>query len=391
QTESVQENALRLVSELNAGNYENAYREFQYERTMKFSLGAGAFKDLWTDLTDEYGQPREILSSTVNTVGKDTTVSVIVQHEKAQVIVNVIYNSNNRISGLEYGIVEEDVDWEQTGENDPSLAPNETLLSVGTDQFPLKAMLSIPLEGTKPYPLVILVPGSGPNDMDETVGVCTPFKDIAEQLNKNGIAVLRFNSRAYEYLDEIGKNIANFTPYEEIIEDAVAVYHDAKTLYDIDPDRIYIAGHSIGGYFIPRIAEYTPDAAGYILLAANAYHMEDLIYQQYRYLVHMDGKVKFAEKFVLARYQNMTKRVKNLKEGDDVNPRKLYGVYPNYWLYANKYNVLETVKKIDLPVLFLQGTRDYQVSIDNFKLWKQTMEGKDNAQFIQYDNLNHLF
>jgi fermentation-respiration switch protein FrsA (DUF1100 family) len=73
------------------------------------------------------------------------------------------------------------------------------------------------------------------------------------------------------------------------------------------------------------------------------------------------------------------------------NPKKLYGVYPNYWLYANKYNALEAAKKIEKPILFLQGTRDYQVSMDNFNLWKSTMEGKNNAKFIHYENLNHLF
>ena len=157
--------------------------------------------------------------------------------------------------------------------------------------------------------------------MDATVGVCTPFKDIAELLNERGIAVLRYNNRPYEHLDEIGKNIADFTPYEEIIEDAITVFHVANELPEIDPERIFLAGHSIGGYFLPKIAESTEDCAGYIMLAANSYNLEDLIYQQYRYIARMDGKVTLGDKFVLARYQNMTKRVKNLKEGAKTNPR----------------------------------------------------------------------
>jgi dienelactone hydrolase len=389
QTESVRDNALRLVNELNAGNYDKAYRNFQYEG-MKLSLSPGVFKDLWTDLIEEYGEAKEILSSSVNAVDRNTTVSIVVQHEKAPIIVNVIYNEKNRIAGLEYGVLDENVDWTKI-DDQTRLAPNETLLTVGTDRFPLNAMLSVPKDGNPPYPLVILIPGSGPLDMDATVGVCTPFKDIAELLNERGIAVLRYNNRPYEHLDEIGKNIADFTPYEEIIEDAITVFQDAKELPEIDPERIFLAGHSIGGYFLPKIAESTEDCAGYIMLAANSYNLEDLIYQQYRYIARMDGKVTLGDKFVLARYQNMTKRVKNLKEGAKTNPKKLYGVYPNYWLYANKYNALEAAKKIEKPILFLQGTRDYQVSMDNFNLWKSTMEGKNNAKFIHYENLNHLF
>ena len=211
---------------------------------------------------------------------------------------NVIYNEKNRIAGLEYGVLDENVDWTKI-DDQTRLAPNETLLTVGTDRFPLNAMLSVPKDGNPPYPLVILIPGSGPLDMDATVGVCTPFKDIAELLNERGIAVLRYNNRPYEHLDEIGKNIADFTPYEEIIEDAITVFQDAKELPEIDPERIFLAGHSIGGYFLPKIAESTEDCAGYIMLAANSYNLEDLIYQQYRYIARMDGKVTLGDKFVL--------------------------------------------------------------------------------------------
>ena len=255
----------------------------------------------------------------------------------------------------------------------------------------MTGLLSVPRDSEGPFPLVILVPGSGPNDMDETIGVCTPFKDLADQLNRLGIAVLRYNNRAYEYLADIGSDIQNFTPYEEIIQDAVAVFQDALTLAEIDPANIFIAGHSIAGYFIPKIAEYTENSAGYIMMAANAYNLEDLIYQQYRYIMNLDGKISFAEKFILARYQNMTKRVRNLKEGDNVNPRKIYGVYPAYWLYANKYDVINLVKNIDVPVLFLQGTRDYQVSVENYRIWEETMANHEKASFILYENLNHLF
>ncbi len=54
--------------------------------------------------------------------------------------------------------------------------------------------------GPGPYPAAVMVQGSGPNDRDETIGPNKPFRDIAEGLSSDGIAVLRYDKRTYAHI-----------------------------------------------------------------------------------------------------------------------------------------------------------------------------------------------
>ena len=57
-----------------------------------------------------------------------------------------------------------------------------------------------------------------------------------------------------------------------------------------------IAGHSLGGYLIPRIAAQTPEASGYILLAASARPLEDLLLEQTEYILSLEKNLDDASK-----------------------------------------------------------------------------------------------
>ncbi len=62
-----------------------------------------------------------------------------------------------------------------------------------------------------------------------------------------------------------------------------------------------------------------------------------------------------------------------------------------YWLYLCNYNQVEEAKKITVPILILQGERDYQVTMKDFQIWKQELKEKRNVSFRSYPKLNHLF
>ena len=62
-----------------------------------------------------------------------------------------------------------------------------------------------------------------------------------------------------------------------------------------------------------------------------------------------------------------------------------------YWMLANQYKPLEVVRKLTLPILVLQGERDYQVTMQDFELWKSALAKHPNAIFKSYPRLNHLF
>lgn len=62
-----------------------------------------------------------------------------------------------------------------------------------------------------------------------------------------------------------------------------------------------------------------------------------------------------------------------------------------YWAFANQYKPLEVVRKLALPILVLQGERDYQVTMQDFDLWHTALAGNPKAMFKTYPRLNHLF
>jgi dipeptidyl aminopeptidase/acylaminoacyl peptidase len=70
----------------------------------------------------------------------------------------------------------------------------------------------------------------------------------------------------------------------------------------------------------------------------------------------------------------------------------VFNINSEYWLSLNETNPGNIVESLAIPMLFLQGSADFQVTIDaDFALWQKLLEGHKNAQFKLYPGLNHLF
>src|SRR3954469_10159694 len=152
----------------------------------------------------------------------------------------------------------------------------ERNFTIGGGKWSLPGMLTVPV-GKGPWPAVILVHGSGPNDRDERAGVNRPFRDIAWGLATKSVAVLRYDKRTRVYGKDFTTNAALFTVREEAIDDALVALAQLRTAEDIDPKRVFVLGHSLGGTLAPRIGESDPSLDGLILLAGSTRSFEDLI------------------------------------------------------------------------------------------------------------------
>jgi len=62
-----------------------------------------------------------------------------------------------------------------------------------------------------------------------------------------------------------------------------------------------------------------------------------------------------------------------------------------YWMTFKQIDPAKEIKELDMKVMILQGGRDYQVTTDDFKLWKEGLKNNSKTYFKVYDNLNHLF
>ncbi|MBQ2776209.1 MAG: alpha/beta fold hydrolase [Peptococcaceae bacterium] len=354
-----------------------------FDENMRKQVSQTDVQKLWVDLIAVYGT-FDYYKTDITLVSKDgyQIADVPCIFKNGSVTLRLTLNSKGEISGF---FITENT----TSSNSLQLA-HDTEVTFGSEAYPISGSLTLP-EGDGPFPAVILVHGSGPNDRNEQIGPNLPFMDLAEQLSAQGVAVLRYDKRTYLYGSELAA-LTDITVQDETIDDAVYAFEYLKTLDSINAEQIYIAGHSLGGYLIPRIAAQTPEAAGYILLAASARPLEDMMLEQTEYLLGLEKNLDDASKQkLLKQTSDMVSAVKSLTPDTELTAEQLGGVPASYWLDLKNYDPIAEIQQIDKSILILQGGRDYQVTKTDYDLWLSAFHEYSDVHYRFYDNLNHLF
>ncbi|MEI6244020.1 MAG: alpha/beta fold hydrolase [Acidobacteriota bacterium] len=245
--------------------------------------------------------------------------------------------------------------------------------------------------GTGPFPAIVLVHGSGPNDRDETIGPNKTFKDLALGLASRGIAVLRYDKRSKVAGAKMA-SIPNMTVKEEVVDDAVAAVAFLRTTPKIDPARVVVLGHSLGGMLIPRIGAADAKIAALISMAGATGELGPTMARQTRYLAEADGRITADEQKQIDAMDQLAKTVAALTPADAAKSAAVQGAPASYWLDLRGYEPATAAKSLKQPLLILQGERDYQVTmVDDFVRWKAAVGDKKGVTFHTYTSLNHLF
>lgn len=264
-------------------------------------------------------------------------------------------------------------------------------IPVGVGSPPLKGTLTLPA-GNGPFPAVVLVSGSGPEDQNETIGPNKPFLDIALGLAARGIATLRYDKRTFDYPQSI--NPRTVTPTQEYVPDALAAIRLLQHQPDVNPRRIFVLGHSQGGTYAPLIAEHAPEVAGVILLAASTESLGAATLRQVRYLATLPGAVGAQARAELPEVKQLCAQITNaaLLERDSRGTLLFGGVGPAYYLSELRYDEVATARAIPQPLLLLQGDRDYQVTVANdLDVWLKGLRGRRGVTVVRFPDADHLF
>jgi dienelactone hydrolase len=359
--------------------------EAQFDETMKTAMPHGKLEETWNGLQLQAGAFKQQGKSRTEKRGAYTMVFITCDFEKTKLDVRVVLDESKHVAGLFFGPAT-NVDYSSAPYAKPEMFREKEIV-IGEGEWKLPGTLSLPV-GTGPFPAVVLVHGSGPNDRDETISVNKPFRDLAEGLASRGVAVLRYDKRSKVHGSKFG---SSFTVKEEVLDDALAAVALLRSTEGIDPKRIFVLGHSLGGMMVPRIGKLDPNIAGLISLAGATRHLEDVIPAQYEYLFSLDGSLTKEEQDEIDKQKQLAAEVKALKPGEPGTAKFLFGAPTAYWLDLRDYEPPQLAKTLKQPMLILQGERDYQVTMDDFNNWKTALASNKNATFKTYPELNHLF
>ncbi|MCY4299039.1 MAG: alpha/beta hydrolase [Flavobacteriaceae bacterium] len=189
-----------------------------------------------------------------------------------------------------------------------------------------------------------------------------PFKDLAMGLAVHGISSIRYDKRTYTYQNDI-KEI----PIEkEVIDDVSNIIKCVACHPEFQRKDVYLIGHSLGGMLLPKITLLNPQVKGLVFMAANVSPLEDLFLKQYDYLFHLDGTLDEVEQKRLSQMKNQVRYLKDTLTISSTSDKLPFQIPSSCWLSLKNYNPTESVKKISVPMLFLQGEQDYQVTLEEF-------------------------
>ena len=268
----------------------------------------------------------------------------------------------------------------------------ERNVSFTSDGLKIPAILALPRDRKAPVPIVVLVQGSGPHDADETIGPNKPFRDIAYGLAADGIATLRYEKRTH-----LAPETFRLHPDldHEVTIDAVAALAFASSQPEIDPRRVFLLGHSLGGTMAPVIAadrlQQAPGSVrGIIFLAGGALGVEETLMRQLLAQAKRQGEEQSQIEALEKQWQDIFRTINDpttpVDEMVGTPPIRMPEVYWRSWISQNPPAELA---KLGLPALVLRGTKDIQVSERDF----QALAGANTApggESKQIEGLNHL-
>ena len=362
-----------------------------FDDQMLNALPAADLKTAWAQVIDQAGDYQSELSRTQDMADGYDVVIATTQFQKTALNIRMVFDSDQRMAGLFFQPATSPTSttgaWQPPEYADPARV-TEADVTIGEGKWELPGTLTTPTDAS-PWPAVVLVHGSGPNDRAETIGPNKPFRDLALGLASRGITVLAYDKRSLTHGAAMAA-VEGMTAQDEVVDDAVLAVELLRATDGVDPDRVWLLGHSLGGMLAPRIAEQADRLAGLVILAGAARPLDELILEQTRYLSERDGNVTAEERSALDKVEEQVAAIRDPDLDASTPAANLLGVPASYWLDLRGYAAPEIAATLDVPILVLQGERDYQVTMADFALWKKALGTRDNVTLTSFPELNHL-
>lgn len=267
----------------------------------------------------------------------------------------------------------------------------------------LAGTLTLP-QGTGPFPAVLLITGSGPQDRDESLAGHRPFLVLADHLTRRGIAVLRVDDRG------VGGSTgatANDTLHDYATDVAAGVAY-LRSRRDIDARRVALLGHSEGGLIAPLVARGDPALAGIVLWAGPGVTGREVVAEQTRAIMRLAGTPAAQSEAALRTQRAMIDAALGAADPTAARQAMLAAVAaagmpappeaslaimasPGYRAFAT-HDPAPVLRGLRLPILALLAENDIQVvPAQNEPALRAALAGNASARVVTLPGLNHLF
>ena len=285
----------------------------------------------------------------------------------------------------------------------------ELTIPVSGSSVVLSGSLALPKSGKAPYPTLILITGSGPQDRDETVFGHKPFLYITRRLTEAGFAVFRYDDRG------VGKSTGIFmaSHVQDFVRDAEAVVKAMKEHKAVNPQRIFLLGHSEGSYIASKVVSQDRSLAGIVSLAGPVFGMDRILADQMDALSLLGGKSdeeratlrkgnlevyglmqdkRLSLDEVKAKAAKVVERLLPVMTSDTTMygtiRTQIMGQFTPYLRELLQLDIEGTWRSVRCPVIGLFGEMDKQVLPSNAA---ELLRLQPKAQVQVFPKLNHLF
>jgi len=354
--------------------------ESMLDATMSGALAGGKLEGLWAQLTAKLGAFQKIERVDVDEVQGHRRDTVICTFANERAGLRVVVDKQGKVAGF-FVVPPTDAPasastWKSAPYVDSAMF-TQSEITVGAEK--LHGALVVP-KGVAHFPIVVMLAGSGPSDMDESVQGIKVFRDIAEGLATHGIASLRFEKRTHRHMHVT-------TVKEEYLDDAAAAIEQAAAVPGVT--KLVLLGHSLGAAMAPRVAQANAKVAGLILLAGPTWPYAKAIVAQAEY----QKKLGYGGPDIDQRLEELRAEAKQIDDPalKPETPVGKHGATGAYFLDLRTYDPVATVGKLKLPVFLGWGDRDLLVIPDDWAGWKAKLGERPNLTYRTYAGLQHLF